>query len=107
MLIAVRRCLRHANVMGRKPTERTAPDLFTTETASALPAAEEAIEICPACPPASNEARAFIALKTQFLCGNNMLEPIATYGYPKSLPATGVNLISARYERYRLKINRQ
>ncbi len=30
--------------MGLKPIERTAPDLFTTETASALPAAEEATE---------------------------------------------------------------
>ena len=30
--------------MGRDPAERTAPDLFTTETASALPAAEEATE---------------------------------------------------------------
>jgi DNA invertase Pin-like site-specific DNA recombinase len=30
--------------MGRKPIERTAPDLFTTETASALPATEEASE---------------------------------------------------------------
>ncbi len=44
MPIAIRRCLRHANVMGLKPIERTAPDLFTTETASALPAAEEATE---------------------------------------------------------------
>jgi len=43
MLIAVRHSLRHANVMGqRKPIDRTAPDLFTTETASALPATEEA-----------------------------------------------------------------
>ena len=33
--------------MGRKAIERTAPDLFTTETASALPAAEEAIESEP------------------------------------------------------------
>ena len=40
MPIADRRCLRHANVMGRKPIERTAPDLSTTATASALPATE-------------------------------------------------------------------
>ncbi len=44
MPIAVRRCLRHADVMGRDPAERTAPDLFTTETASASPATEEATE---------------------------------------------------------------
>jgi hypothetical protein len=43
-LIADRYGSLHANVMGRKPIERTAPDLFTTETASALPAAEEATE---------------------------------------------------------------
>ncbi len=33
--------------MGRDPAERTAPDLFTTETVSALPAAEEATESEP------------------------------------------------------------
>ncbi len=33
--------------MGRKPIERTAPDLFTTATASALPATEEATESEP------------------------------------------------------------
>ncbi len=47
MLIAVRRCLRHANGMGRDHAERTAPDLFTTETASALPATEQATESEP------------------------------------------------------------
>jgi len=33
--------------MGRDPAERTAPDLLTTATASALPAAEEATESEP------------------------------------------------------------
>jgi hypothetical protein len=33
--------------MGRQPIERAAPDLFTTATASALPAAEEATESEP------------------------------------------------------------
>jgi hypothetical protein len=33
--------------MGRKPIERTAPDLVTTATASALPATEEATESEP------------------------------------------------------------
>ena len=47
MLIAVRGCLRHADAMGRDPAERTAPDLFTTATASALPATEEASESEP------------------------------------------------------------
>ena len=46
MSVADRRCLRHANVMGRDPAERTAPDL-PTATASALPAAEEATESEP------------------------------------------------------------
>ena len=47
MPIAVRRCLRHPNVMGPKPIERTAPNLFTTATASALPATSEATESEP------------------------------------------------------------
>ncbi len=46
-LIADRYGSLHADVMGRKPIERTAPDLFTTETASALPATEEATESEP------------------------------------------------------------
>jgi hypothetical protein len=33
--------------MGRKPIDGTAPDLFTTETASALPSTEEATESEP------------------------------------------------------------
>jgi hypothetical protein len=33
--------------MGRDPAERTAPDLFTTATASALPATEEAAKSEP------------------------------------------------------------
>jgi len=47
MLIADRYCSRHANVMGRDPAERTAPDLFPTATASALPGPKAATESEP------------------------------------------------------------
>jgi hypothetical protein len=47
MLIADRCCSQHADAMGRDPAERTAPDLFTTATASALPATEEAAKSEP------------------------------------------------------------
>ena len=42
MLIADPYCLRHADAMGRDPTERTAP--VTTSTASASPAPKAATE---------------------------------------------------------------
>ena len=44
MLIADRYCSRHAEAMGRDHTERTAPDLFPTATASALPAPKATTE---------------------------------------------------------------
>jgi hypothetical protein len=47
MLIAERSCSRHADPMGREPTERTAPDLFPTATASALPAPKATAETTP------------------------------------------------------------
>ena len=47
MLIAERCCSRHADAMGREPAERTAPDLFPTATASALPAPKATTESEP------------------------------------------------------------
>ena len=47
MLIADRCCSRHADAMGRDPAERTAPDLFPTATASALPAPKATTESEP------------------------------------------------------------
>jgi hypothetical protein len=47
MPVADRYCSRHADAMGRDPTERTAPDLFPTATASALPAPKATAETTP------------------------------------------------------------
>jgi hypothetical protein len=44
MLIAEPYCSRHADAMGRDPAERTASDLFSTATASALPAPKATTE---------------------------------------------------------------
>jgi hypothetical protein len=46
-IIADRSCSRHADAMGRQPAERTAPDLFPTVTASALPAPKATTESEP------------------------------------------------------------
>jgi hypothetical protein len=54
MLIAERCCSRHADAMGREPAERTAPDLFPTATASALPAPKA---------PTESESRRYVLPK--------------------------------------------
>ena len=47
MLIADPYCSRHADAMARDPAEPTAPDLFTTATASASPAPKATTETAP------------------------------------------------------------